>query len=216
MSTTLLQLRTKTRRYLNETTANRWTDAEITAYENEAIVWLQGMIERSNSDWFLRVETFTAAAEATGAAFPSDVWGNKIRGLWCYPGITVASGQGYRVGPGQLEWIMQNMNYSATQPECYAMHAGYVRWAPMLSDTSCFRYIYAKKETPLVSDNDPMDRIMDQHADLVAMYAAKIAYEKVGANTVFLENRIDRGLLQMRSDVRGSDPITIPQVDIDG
>ena len=215
MSTTLLQLRTKARRYLDESSADRWTDAEITAYVNESILWLQGMIERSNSDWFLRVETFTAVSGASGAAFPSDVWGNRIRGLWCYPGQTAAVGQGYRIAPGQLEWVMENLHYSASQPDNYIYHAGYVRWAPLLSTSSCFRYIYAKKETPLVAEDSVMDRIMDQHADLVAMYAAKIAYEKVGANTVFLENRIDRGLLQMRSDVRSSDVITLPQQRID-
>ena len=215
MSTTLLTLRTKARRYLNEASAGRWTDAELSAFCNEGIIWLQGMIERANSDWFLRVETFTAGAAATGAAFPSDVWGNRIRGLWCYPGMTVASGQGYRVGPGQLEWIMENLSYSAAQPSNYAMHAGYLRWAPMLTATACFRYIYAKKETPLATDDAVMDRIADEHAELIAMYAAKIAYEKVGASTVFLENRIDRGLLQMRSDVRASDVVTIPQQRVD-
>ena len=215
MSTTLLQLRTKTRRYLDETTADRWTDAEITAYVNEAIIWLQGMLERANSDWFLRVETFTAGAGATGAAFPADIWGNRLRSLYCYPGITTASGVGYRVPPGQAEWILDNMDYSAAQPSNYTMLAGYVRWAPMLSAVACFRYVYAKKETALSGDSDVMDRIVDEHADLVAMYAAKIAFEKVGASTVFLENRIDRGLLQMRSDVRSSDPVCLPQQRID-
>ena len=215
MTTSLSTLRTKTRDYLDESSADRWTDAEVTRYINSAILWLQGMIERANSDWFLRVETFTAAAGASGAAFPSDVWGNKIRGLYCYPSNTIATGQGYRVPPGQLEWIMENMNSSGTHPEAYAMHAGYLRWAPMLSDTSCFRYIYSKKETPLSLDADNMDRIKDEHADLVAMYAAKIAFEKVGANTVFLENRIDRALLQMRTDVTPSDSVTIPQQAID-
>lgn len=173
------------------------------------------MIERANSDWFLRVETFTAAAAASGAAFPADVWGNRLRGLYCYPAQTAAVGQGYRVPPGQLEWIMDNLNVSGDYPSNYTMHAGYLRWAPLLTSASCFRYIYAKKETPLSADSDPMDRIKDEHADLVAMFAAKIAFEKVGANTVFLENRIDRALLQMRSDVRSSDPVTIPQIRID-
>ncbi len=216
MTTSLLTLRTKARRYLDETTADRWTDAEITAYCNEAILWLQGMIERANSDWFLRVETFTAAAGASGAAFPSDVWGNKVRSLWCYPNSTVATGEGYRVVPGQSDWIMQNLHSSGDYPYHYTMLAGYLRWAPMIQYDSCFRYVYAKKETPLSADADLMDRIEDEHAELVAMFAAKIAFEKIGANTVFLENRIDRALLQMRSDVRSTDPITIPQVSIDG
>lgn len=215
MSTTLSALRAKARRYLNETTANRWTDAEINSYCNEGIVWLQGMIERANSDWFLRVETFTAAAGASGAAFPSDVWGNRVRSLWCYPNSTVATGQGYRVVPGQSDWIMENLHSSGDYPYHYTMLAGYLRWAPMIQYDSCFRYIYAKKETALAADDSTMDRIKDEHAELVAMFAAKIAFEKVGANTVFLENRIDRALLQMRSDVHGSDPCTIPQQAID-
>ena len=215
MTTSLSTLRTKTRDYLDESSADRWTDAEVTRYINSAILWLQGMIERANSDWFLRVETFTAAAGASGAAFPSDVWGNKIRSMWCYPNSTQATGQGYRVAPGQLDWIMQNLHSSGDYPYHYAMHAGYLRWAPMIQYDSTFRYIYAKKETPLAADADLMDRIEDEHADLVAMYAAKIAFEKVGANTVFLENRIDRALLQMRTDVISSDSITIPQQAID-
>jgi len=124
-------------------------------------------------------------------------------------------GQGYRVPPGQLEWIMDNQNVSGDYPSNYTMHAGYIRWAPLLTSASCFRYIYAKKETALSEDGDLLGRIKDEHADLIALYAAFIAYGRIGANTAWLETRLKNGLLQMRSDVRGSDPVTVPQIRID-
>ena len=215
MSTSLSTLRTKVRRYIDESTADRWTDAELNAFINEAIVFVQGEIESSNPDWFLRVETFTASAGSDQAALPSDIWGNCLRSLYAYPNSTVATGKGYRVPPGQLEWILGNIYYSADTPDNYSMLAGYIRWAPILAYTTCFRYVYALKETPLSADSDNMGRISDEHADLVAMYAAIIAYEKIGADTRWLNTRLERGLQQMRSDVTPTDPITIPQQQID-
>lgn len=215
MTTSLSTLRTKARRYLNETTANRWTNVEIDAYINEAIVFVQGEIERANPEWFVRVSTFTASAGSYQSANATDIWGNKLRTLLCYPNSTVATGVPYTVPPGQLEWIMENVYYSGDKPEAHVMLAGFFRWAPMLTYDSTFRYVYAKKETALSADDSNLDRIADEHADLIAMYAAMIAYEKVGANTQWLSARFDRGLQKMRWDVQESAPLTIPQQSID-
>lgn len=215
MSTSLSTLRTKVRRYIDEASADRWTDAELNAYINEAITFIQGEIDAANPDWFLRIETFTASAGSNQAALPADIWGNRLRSLYAYPNSTAATGMGTRVPPGQLEWILENIYYSANTPDNYSMLAGYIRWAPMIAYDSTFRYVYSLKETALSADDSNMGRIADEHADLVAMQAAIIAYEKVGADTRWISNRLERGLQQMRSDVTPSDPITIPQVSID-
>jgi hypothetical protein len=215
MATSLAILRAKVRRYIKESTADRWTDADLNAFINEGIVFVQGEIESANPEWFLRIETFTASAGSYQAALPADIWGNRLRSVQAYPNATTPAGVGYRVPPGQLEWILENIYYSASTPDNYSMLAGYIRWAPLLSYNSCFRYVYALKETPLTADSDNMGRISDEHADLVAIYASIIAISVVNGNTASLENRLTRGLMKMRSDVVPSDPLTIPQVQID-
>ena len=74
---------TRTRDYLDESTSDRWTDAELTRYINQGLRQVQSQLQAANEDYFLRVETATAAAGAYELAFPADIWGNKLRGPCC-------------------------------------------------------------------------------------------------------------------------------------
>lgn len=214
MSTTLATLRARVRRYLDESSADRWSNANLDAYINEGIRFAQSEIDRANPDHFLRVATFTASGGSYEAAFPSTIFGGKIRNVQFYPGSTVATGLPDRVEPGQLEWILQNSYYSG-KPRAYYPLAGYMLWAPMIESNSTFRFIYAKKEADLSADSDTLDAINDEHSDIIALYAAIMAKESKEIPSGGLRDILRQKLMQMQNDVQSVDPMIIPQVRID-
>lgn len=215
MSTTLSTLRSRVRRYLDESTADRWTNANLNSFINEGIRFAQAEIDRANPDYFLRESTFTASAGTSEAALPSTVYGHRIRNLWIYPSSTVATGIPYRLTPGQHEWIIQNQYYSGNTTFSYYPYAGYIVWAPMLTYTSTFKYVYSKKEADLSADTDTVDAISDEYTDIIAVYAAILAYESKNIPSGGLMNILNVKLNNMRSASMASDPLTIPQVSID-
>lgn len=214
MSTNLSTLRTRTRRYIGETTADRWTDSEVDAYINEGIRSLQSEIETANPEWFLRVETFTASADVYQAAMPSNIFGGRLRELVQYDNSTVASGEPNIVKPAQSEWVYQNLYYSGI-PLGYTMFAGYLQWAPMLQYASTFRYVYSKAESTLTGDTDVLDRIIDQHTDAICLYAAILAQSRFGFDVSVWSALYERKLNQMRNDVQPTDTFVVPQQEID-
>ena len=214
MSTTLSTLRARARRYLDETTADRWTDAQVNAYINEGIRFAQSEIERANHDYFLRECTFTASAGTTEAAFPSTIYGHQIRNVQVFESSTVASGLPVRMQPAQLEWVYENQYYSG-RPKGYYPLAGYMIWAPMLQSTCTFRFVYNKKEADLSADTDTVDAISDEFTDIIALYAAAIALELKNIPSGAVRAILERRLQQMRGDATPIDPIVIPQIGVD-
>jgi hypothetical protein len=207
-------LLTRTRDYLDEGSADRWPDAELTRYINQGMRQVQSQIQAANEDYFLRVETATAASGAYELAFPSDIWGNKLRGLWFYDNTVSASGTAYRVEPAPLEVIYSNLNSSGI-PTDYTYHAGFLRWAPMLANTSTFRFIYAMKETELTTGTDTIGQIADEHTDCISLYAAIMARGRIGADTRELTAMYNLRMSQIQNDVQPTDPFHIPQRRID-
>ena len=214
MSTSLTTLLTKTRDFLDESTADRWTDAELTRYINQGLSQVQSQIQTANEDYFLRVETATAASGAYELAFPSDIWGNKLRSLWHYASTVSATGTAYRVQPDALENIYSNLDSNGI-PASYTYHAGFLRWAPPLAKMGTFRFIYAMKENPFVNGTDVLGQIADEHTDCIAIYAAILARMKVGADTKELYALYNQRMLQIQNDVQPTDPFIIPRVAID-
>lgn len=214
MSTSLATLLTQTRDYIDETTASRWTDAELTRYVNQGLNQVQSQIQAANEDYFLRVEVATAAAGAYELAFPSNIWGNKMRAVYYYENSTVATGVGYKVPPASLEQVYDNLDASG-RPAGYTNHAGFLRWAPLLQYTGTFRFIYALKETALSATAQNLAQIADEHTDCIALYAGIMARQKVGAPTKELADTYKYRMGQILNDVQPTDPVTFYQTPID-
>lgn len=214
MSTSLSSLLTQTRDYLDESSADRFTDAELTRYINQGLRQVQSQIQAANEDYFLRVEVATASAGTYELAFPADIWGNKLRALWFYENTVSATGAGYRVEPDSLENVYANIHVSG-RPSAYTYHAGFLRWAPMLSSTSTFRFVYALKETALSTAGDTIGQVADEHTDCIALYAAIQARGRIGADTRSLADMYKMRMQQITNDVQPTDPIRIPQQAID-
>ena len=214
MSTSLTTLLTKTRDLLDETTADRFTDAELTRYVNQGLRQVQSQIQTANEDYFLRVETATAAKGSYELAFPADIWGNKLRGLWYYDNTVSASGTPYRVEPSSLEDVYANLNLTGT-PTSYTYHAGFLRWCPVLTNIGTFRFIYAMKETELSAGTDTLGQVADEHTDCISLYAAILARTRIGADTKQLYDFYNQRMNQIMNDVQPLDPFILPQAAID-
>ena len=214
MSTSLTNLLAQTRDYIDETTASRWSDAELTRYVNQGLRQVQSQIQAANEDYFLRVETATAAQGTYELAFPADIWGNKLRALYYYDGVTVVSGVPYKVPTVSLETVYDNLNISGI-PCGYTYHAGFIRWEPMLPNVGTFRFIYAMKETALTTGTDTIGQISDEHTDCIALYAGLMARQKVGAPTKVISDMYKVRMNQILSDVQPTDPVTTTQPRID-
>lgn len=214
MTTSLATLRTKVRRNIRETTADRWTADDIDSFINEAIIFTQSEIEKANESFFLREATVTASANSWKVSYPSNVFAQKLRSVFYYENSTSPTGVPYRVPPGQMEWILQNTD-SSGRPRNYATLQNYLMWAPLLQYDSCFKFVYSMREPSLTASGDNLTAITDDHADIVARYAAILALEQVNAPLGSRWDILERRLQQMYHDVQGSDPMTIPQVSID-
>jgi hypothetical protein len=94
MSTTLTTLLAQVRDYIDEPTADRWTDAELTRYINQGMRQVQSTIESANSDYFLRVEVATASAGSSELALPADIYGTRLRALFQLSAIHCGDGSG--------------------------------------------------------------------------------------------------------------------------
>lgn len=214
MSTTLSTLITRTRDLLDEASADRWTDAELTRYINQGLRQVQSQIQAANDDYFLRVEVATAASGSYELAFPSNIWGNKLRSLWYYDNTVSASGTPYRVAPDSLENVYANLDVSGL-PSKYTYHAGFLRWAPMLQNNGVFRFVYAMKETELSGGTDVIAQISDEHTDCISLYAAIMARTRISADTKDLYAFYKDRMSQIQNDVQPVDPFTIPHTRID-
>ena len=214
MSKTLTTLLTETRDFLDEGTADRFSDAELTRYINRGMRQVQSQIQAANEDYFVRVETATAATATYELAFPADIWGNKLRSLQYYDNSTVATGLPYRVEPASIEDVYGGLNVSGI-PALYALHAGYLRWSPMLQNSGTFRFIYAMKETELTSGSQAILQIADEHTDCIAMFAAILAKTKISAPVKDLYDLYTLRMNQIMSDVTPSDPIRVRHQAID-
>lgn len=214
MSTTLTTLLTQTRDYLDEPTEDRFTDAELTRYINQGMRQVQSQIENANGDYFLRVEVATALSGSYELALPSDIWGVRMRSLQYYDNSTVATGTAYRVEPAPLETIYKNLDTSGL-PQFYTHHAGFIRWCPMLEHTGAFRFVYSMKETALSGGSDTIAQIADEHTDCIALYAAIMARQRVGADFSVIQSMYNNRMSQIQWDVQPPDPFRIPQVAID-
>jgi len=210
----LLQVRD----FLDEPAADRWSQAELRRYINEGMRQVQSQLQAANEDYFLRVETATAAAGSYELAFPADIWGNKLRALYYYDNTSTVGGVPYKVPPTSLEIIYDNLNVSGI-PTGYTYHAGFIRWAPILTNNGVFRFVYAMKETAFQTDGSDdtnnLGQIADEHTDCISLYAAILARDKVGAPVERLTDMYRTRMAQILSDVQPTDPVTTPQQRID-
>jgi hypothetical protein len=115
--------------------------------------------------------------------------------------------------------VYENLDWSGT-PESYVLHAGFLRWAPMLQNQGTFRFVYSMQETPFATDGSDdtnnLGQIADEHTDVIAMYAAITAKNKVNAEAKNLADMFKTRMEQILFDVQPDDPFIIPQVTIDG
>jgi hypothetical protein len=181
MSTTLLQLRTRTRLFLDETAAAgvTWGNTELNQYINDAQQWLWSELCKTDDSFGLREATATLVQAQTDYNYPSDILGRNIRSLYAYGSST---DPWKKVERRTYEEVMAEGTTQTEYPYKYCCMDGFFKVGPppdASGDT--LRIAYTRQPTALSDDGDTMDSD-DEYAALIACEAATIALARTGGD----------------------------------
>lgn len=180
-ATTLLQLRTRVRAYLDEPAAKYWSDAELNNWVNQGYFYYYIWVAESFDAYFAK-ETFLNI-NATQAAYPlpADLW--KIRLLErVYSTFTVPLRIFDRMESAN---VTSNTNFSNLYLPTYRFmgHSVVLEPTPDLSIIGGLRLEYIQEPTPLVGDSsttaDDFSQMWEEPIVLRAAIAAKMKEESV-------------------------------------
>lgn len=192
MATTLTQLLAATRRFLDETTAGTWTDADLTQYINDSQqqLWLD-MCETDPS-FGLREGTTAMGSGVSDYLYPSDILGRNIVSLHYYgtgTGVTWS-----KIFPGSYEEVIAEGTLLSEFPNVYCCMDGYFKIGPPGgTEGKTLRLAYIRRPTTLSTGSDEMDSD-DCFAEAIAIGAAIRALERTGVDIGALEKRQAKAL----------------------
>lgn len=179
MSTTLAQLRSRVRYFLDEASAVAWADAELNQYINDAEQWLWSELCKRDDSFGLRESTTTLVQAQTDYNYPSDILGRNIRALYAY---TTDSDPRNKVHKDTYEAIMAEGTSQTSYPAKYCCMDGYYKIGPP-ADASGYTLLvaYTRQPTAMTEDTDTMDSD-DEYAALIAAEAALIGLTRTGGD----------------------------------
>jgi hypothetical protein len=200
MGKTLANLRIEVRRYINEETANQWTDAELTDYINDGQEYLMGEIVRVNPDYMLIRATTPSVSSQKDYATPADMFGNKFRNL-C---VSLSGGISTDVALASVDKIQSMRNQYGT-PKFYAMVRDSFIVAPAPESAAyTFELWYTPYPTALVGESD-QTVYNSEETNVVTLSAAVRALDRFGMPgtdrlNAALKSAVDQLLLNIQPD----------------
>lgn len=211
MSVTLLQLRTLTRLFIDETEDTApitWTNAELLEYINDEQRWLWAYLSKQDDSFGLREATRTTTQAQTNYLYPSDISGNAIRAIYAY--VTATDPQ-EKLQKGSIEEVVA-LGITQAAPgygSKYACLDGYFQLGPPPGATAYTLRIYYNRVPTLLSANTDTMESADIYKEVISMGAAVRALKRIDRDTQKLEaKRME--LLQEAS--RANSPEDLMQV----
>lgn len=181
MATTLLQLRGRTRYFLDElaTSGVTWLNAELNQYINDAQYWLWSEFCKQDDSFGLREASQTLVSGQTDYNYPSDILGRNLRSMYAY---TTTTDPWQKVEKGTYEEVIGQGSSTASYPSKYCCLDGFFKIGPP-PDSSGFtvRISYTRMPTVMTSDDENMDSD-DIFAELIAAEAAIRALARTGGD----------------------------------
>ena len=188
MSTTLAQLRARTRYYIDETddtTPVTWTNAELNQYLNDEQRWLWVFLSKQDDSFGLREGTASSVQAQTNYNYPSDILGNSIRALYRYTSSTDPQIKMDRVS---IEDVVAE-GITQSTPAKYACLDDYFQIGPPPDSTTyTFRIYYNRAPTTMSADGSNMESD-DDYAEQIAMGAAVRALRRIGRDPSLIEQK---------------------------
>lgn len=186
MSTSLSQLRSRCRYYLDETASAgvTWLNAELNQYANDMQQWLWSELCKADDSFGLRESTATLVQAQSDYNYPSDILGRNVRSLYVY---TTGTDPYTKVEKGTYEEVIAQGSTQTTYPYKYVCMDGYFKVGPP-PDASNYtlRIAYTRQPTSLSADGDTMDSD-DEYADLIACGMALRALTRTGGDKSTIE-----------------------------
>jgi hypothetical protein len=186
MSTTLAQLRVRTRYFIDEiedTNPVTWTNTELNQYLNDEQRWLWVYLSKQDDSFGLREATATTIAGQENYNYPTDILGNSIRALYRY---TSSTDPQVKLLRGSIEEVV-DQGIVHGEPVKYACLDGYFQLGPPPGDTVyTLRIYYNRTPATMTADGNYMESD-DDYAEQIAMGAAVRALRRIGRDTQALE-----------------------------
>jgi hypothetical protein len=210
MSTTLAQLRVRTRYYIDEiedTSPVTWSNTELNQYLNDEQRWLWVYLSKQDDSFGLRESTASTVAGTTNYLYPSDILGNSIRSLYCYETSTDPQ---HKVERGSIEEVV-GQGIIHGEPSKYACMDGYFQVGPTPDAVYTLRIYYNRAPTVMSTDASNMESD-DDYAEQIAMGAAVRALRRIGRDTQALEVKRQELLQEAARSNSADDFLTIRTV----
>lgn len=187
MATTLTQLLAATRRFLDESTAGTWTDADLTQYINDSQMQLWLDMCETDPSFGLRESTTAMGSGVADYMYPSDILGRNIVNLYYYG---TSSGEPWKkIRPASYDEVADEGTVISSAPNVYCCMDGFFKIGPPGGTASItLRIAYTRRPTTLSSGSDEMDSD-DAFAEAIAIGAAIRALERTGVDISPLEKR---------------------------
>jgi hypothetical protein len=185
MSTTLAQLRARTRFYIDEledTSPVTWTNAELNQYLNDEQRWMWVYLSKQDDSFGLRESTTPTVVAQTNYNYPSDILGNSIRALYRY---TSSTDPQEKVSRTSIEDVVEE-GTTQDAPRKYACLDGYFQVGPPPDAVYTLRIYYNRAPTTMSTDGANMESD-DDYAEQIAMGAAVRALRRIGRDTQAIE-----------------------------
>jgi hypothetical protein len=178
------EIRTKVENDLDLQDESFITATELLAYANEAIDEAEAEIHSIYEDYFLSRATITLVSGTDEYDFPSDVYANKIRGIFYKNGSTVVPVKRLKESRKFEEYTI-NLTTSAA-PGCYnylllnqtAGSPQIVLSPPVVESGAYIQVWYLRNANRLTVDADVCD--IPEFASFVMQYMKVRCYEKEG------------------------------------
>ena len=188
MTTTVAQLRARTRYYIDEiedTSPVTWTNAELLQYLNDEQRWLWVYLSKQDDAFGLRESTASTVQGQTNYVYPSDILGNSIRSLYLY---TTSTDPQVKMLRGSIEEVVEE-GITQDAPRKYACLDGYFQVGPPPDSTVYTMRIYYNRAPTLMTVDGSNMESDDDYAEQIAMGAAVRALRRIGRDTKALEDK---------------------------
>jgi hypothetical protein len=187
MATTLTTLLAATRRFLDETTAGTWSDADLTQYINDSQMQLWLDMCETDPSFGLRESIATMGSGVSDYLYPDDILGRNVASIYVY-----GTGTGVpwkKVSAASYDEVAEEGTILSDSPNVYCCMDGFFKIGPPGGTSgNTLRIAYTRKPTTLSSGSEEMDSD-DCFAEAIAIGAAIRALERTGVDISPLEKR---------------------------